>query len=178
LTIDHVTKSKDNRGNYAIGAQAKRADIDGAAFAVSVAMPFGRGIDGALDITCTKDRPGFVRAICPDAKTVGVANLRSLPDGGISVSISGGAIVTSNADQRMEQISNFLEKHGYEMNFNDIKKRLRDEGIGMGSDMVRVGLDSLVAQGAVTVRQLGQKNLYSHRDTFLAHDVKTWTPES
>jgi len=177
LTIDHVTKSKDNRGNYAIGAQAKRADIDGAAFAVSVAMPFGRGIDGALDITCTKDRPGFVRAICPDAKTVGVANLRSLPDGGISVSISGGAIVTSNADQRMEQISNFLEKHGYEMNFNDIKKRLRDEGIGMGSDMVRVALDSLVAQGAVTVRQLGQKNLYSHRDTFLAHDVKTWTPE-
>jgi hypothetical protein len=178
LTIDHVTKSKDNRGNYAIGAQAKRADIDGAAFAVSVAMPFGRGIDGALDITCTKDRPGFVRAICPDAKTVGVANLRSLPDGGISVSISGGAIVTSNADQRMEQISNFLEKHGYEMNFNDIKKRLRDEGIGMGSDMVRVALDSLVAQGAVTVRQSGQKNLYSHRDTFLAHDVKTWTPES
>jgi Fe2+ or Zn2+ uptake regulation protein len=77
----------------------------------------------------------------------------------------------------MEQISNFLEKHGYEMNFNDIKKRLRDEGIGMGSDMVRVALDSLVAQGAVTVRQLGQKNLYSHRDTFLAHDVKTWTPE-
>ena len=178
LTIDHVTKSKDNRGNYAIGAQAKRADIDGAAFAVSVAMPFGRGIDGALDITCTKDRPGFVRAICPDAKTVGVANLRSLPDGGISVSISGGSVVTSSADQRMEQISNFLEKHGYEMNFNDIKKRLRDEGIGMGSDMVRVALDSLVAQGAVTVRQSGQKNLYSHRDTFLAHDVKTWTPES
>jgi DNA-binding transcriptional ArsR family regulator len=178
LTIDHVTKSKDNRGNYAIGAQAKRADIDGAAFAVSVAMPFGRGIDGALDITCTKDRPGFVRAICPDAKTVGVANLRSLPDGGISVSISGGAVVTISADQRMEQISSFLEKHGYEMNFNDIKKRLRDEGIGMGSDMVRVALDSLVAQGAVTVRQSGQKNLYSHRDTFLAHDVKTWTPES
>jgi hypothetical protein len=82
LTIDHVTKSKDNRGNYAIGAQAKRADIDGAAFAVSVALPFGRGIDGALDITCTKDRPGFVRAICPDAKTVGVANLKSLPMAG------------------------------------------------------------------------------------------------
>ncbi|MFZ9922724.1 MAG: AAA family ATPase, partial [Candidatus Nanopelagicaceae bacterium] len=159
LTIDHVTKSKDNRGNYAIGAQAKRADIDGAAFAVSVALPFGRGIDGALDITCTKDRPGFVRAICPDAKTVGVANLKSLPDGGIAVSISGGAVAISNADQRMEQVSKFLESHGYEMNFNDIKKRLRDEGIGMGSDMVRLALDTLVARGAVAVRQLGQKNL-------------------
>ncbi len=178
LTIDHVTKSKDNRGNYAIGAQAKRADIDGAAFAVSVALPFGRGIDGALDITCTKDRPGFVRAICPDAKTVGVANLKSLPDGGIAVSISGGAVAISNADQRMEQVSKFLESHGYEMNFNDIKKRLRDEGIGMGSDMVRLALDTLVARGAVAVRQLGQKNLYAHKNTFIANDVQVWSPDA
>jgi hypothetical protein len=178
LTIDHVTKSKDNRGNYAIGAQAKRADIDGAAFAVSVALPFGRGIDGALDITCTKDRPGFVRAICPDAKTVGVANLKSLPDGGIAVSISGGAVAISNADQRMEQVSKFLESHGYEMNFNDIKKRLRDEGIGMGSDMVRLALDTLVAKGAVAVRQLGQKNLYAHKNTFIANDVQVWSPDA
>jgi hypothetical protein len=178
LTIDHVTKSKDNRGNYAIGAQAKRADIDGAAFAVSVALPFGRGIDGALDITCTKDRPGFVRAICPDAKTVGVANLKSLSDGGIAVSISGGAVAISNADQRMEQVSKFLESHGYEMNFNDIKKRLRDEGIGMGSDMVRLALDTLVARGAVAVRQLGQKNLYAHKNTFIANDVQVWSPDA
>jgi len=178
LTIDHVTKSKDNRGNYAIGAQAKRADIDGAAFAVSVALPFGRGVDGALDITCTKDRPGFVRAICPDAKTVGVANLRSLPDGGIAVSISGGAIVTSSADQRMEQVSNFLERHGYEMNFNEIKSRLRDEGIGMGSDMVRTALDGLVARGSVAIRQVGQKNLYAHNSGFIAHDVNVWEPNA
>jgi hypothetical protein len=178
LTIDHVTKSKDNRGNYAIGAQAKRADIDGAAFAVSVALPFGRGIDGALDILCTKDRPGFVRAICPDAKTVGVANLRSSGEGHIAVSISGGTVVISNAEQRMEQVSNFLETHGYEMNFNDIKKRLRDEGIGMGSDMVRLALDTLVARGAVAARQLGQKNLYLHKNAFIANDVEIWSPDA
>jgi hypothetical protein len=141
-------------------------------------LPFGRGIDGALDITCTKDRPGFVRAICPDAKTVGVANLKSLPDGGIAVSISGGAVAISNADQRMEQVSKFLETHGYEMNFNDIKKRLRDEGIGMGSDMVRLALDTLVARGAVAVRQLGQKNLYAHKNTFIANDVQVWSPDA
>ena len=176
LTIDHVTKSKDNRGNYAIGAQAKRADIDGAAFAVSVSLPFGRGIDGALDITCTKDRPGFVRAICPDAKTVGVANLRSLPDGGIQVSITGGSVTVSSADQRMEQVSHFLERHGYEMNFNEIKSRLRDEGIGMGSDMVRQALEGLVARGSVAVRQSGQKTLYAHKAMFIANDVQAWEP--
>jgi hypothetical protein len=178
LTIDHVTKSKDNRGNYAIGAQAKRADIDGAAFAVSVSLPFGRGIDGALDITCTKDRPGFVRAICTDAKTVGVANIRSVGDGHISVSITGGSIQVSSADQRMEQVSTFLERHGYEMNFNEIKSRLRDEGIGMGSDMVRTALEGLVARGSVSVRQVGQKNLYSHKSQFLANDVQVWSPDA
>lgn len=176
LTIDHVTKSKDNRGNYAIGAQAKRADIDGAAFAVSVAMPFGRGIDGALDITCTKDRPGFVRAICPDAKTVGVANLRSLADGGIAVSISGGTVVVSSAEQRMEQVSQFLDKHGYEMNFNDIKRKLREEGNGMGSDMVKLALDALVGRGSISVRNQGQKLLYSHKNLFSANQVNEWVP--
>jgi hypothetical protein len=176
LTIDHVTKSKDNRGNYAIGAQAKRADIDGAAFAVSVAMPFGRGIDGALDITCTKDRPGFVRAICPDAKTVGVANLKSLNDGGIAVSISGGTVVVSSAEQRMEQVSHFLEKHGYEMNFNDIKRKLREEGNGMGSDMVKLALDSLVGRGSISVRNQGQKLLYNHKNLFSVNEVSEWVP--
>ncbi len=177
LTIDHVTKSKDNRGNYAIGAQAKRADIDGAAFAVSVALPFGRGIDGALDILCTKDRPGFVRAICPDAKTVGVANLRSSGEGHIAVSISGGTVIISSAEQRMEQVSNFLETHGYEMNFNEIKLRLRDAGNGMGSDMVRLALEALVARGSVSVRRLGQKQLFTHVSSFLANDIQPWEPK-
>jgi hypothetical protein len=127
-----------------------------------------------LDITCTKDRPGFVRAICPDAKTVGVANLKSLADGGIAVSISGGAVAISNADQRMEQVSNFLESHGYEMNFNDIKRKLREEGNGMGSDMVKMALDGLVNAGSVGVRQVGQKFLYTHKSLFVANDVSVW----
>jgi len=176
LTIDHVTKSKDNRGNYAIGAQAKRADIDGAAFAVSVAMPFGRGIDGALDITCTKDRPGFVRAICPDAKTVGVANLRSLPDGGISVSISGGSVKISSREQKMEAVCELLRNHGYEMHRNQIADILRDKNIGVGNGELKVVLESLVGGGHITYRRDGQKIYYSFEQDFIVNDVKPWTP--
>lgn len=176
LTIDHVTKSKDTRGNYAIGAQAKRADIDGVAVSVAVEQPFGRGIDGALSLTVTKDRPGFVRAICPDAKTLGIVNLRSVGDDQITVSISGGTVVLSSNEQRMEQVSQFLERHGYEMNFNDIKRKLREEGNGMGSDMVKTALDYLVAKGSVGVRQVGQKNLFCHKSVFLANDVNAWNP--
>jgi hypothetical protein len=176
LTIDHVTKSKDNRGNYAIGAQAKRADIDGAAFAVSVALPFGRGIDGALDITCTKDRPGFVRAICPDAKTVGVANLKSLPDGGIAVSISGGTVKLSTRESKMEAVSDLLAKVGYEMGRNQIAEHLRTEGIPISNDELKFVLETLVSTGFVTYRKDGQKFLFGHQEQYFANDVKPWTP--
>jgi KaiC/GvpD/RAD55 family RecA-like ATPase len=176
LTIDHVTKSKDNRGNYAIGAQAKRADIDGAAFAVSVSMPFGRGIDGALDITCTKDRPGFVRAICPDAKTVGVANLRSLADGKISVSISGGVIKLSTREQKMEAVSDLLARVGYELGRNEIAEHLRKEGHSIANDELKFIMEGLVGNGFVTYRKDGQKYLYGHQEQFFANDVKPWTP--
>jgi hypothetical protein len=178
LTIDHVTKSKDNRGNYAIGAQAKRADIDGAAFAVSVALPFGRGIDGALDITCTKDRPGFVRAICPDAKTVGVANLKSLPDGGIAVSITGGVAKISSRDQKMEAVSDLLRRIGYEMGRNQIAEHMRQEGHSIGNDELKFVIEALVAQGAVTYRKEGQKYLYGHQSEFFANDIKPWSPSA
>jgi len=176
LTIDHVTKSKDNRGNYAIGAQAKRADIDGAAFAVSVAMPFGRGIDGALDITCTKDRPGFVRAICPDAKTVGVANLKSSPEGFISVSISGGTVKISTREQKMEAVSSLLARVGYELGRNEIAEHLRKEGIPISNDELKFVIEGLVANGFVTYRKDGQKYLFGHQDQFFANDVKPWSP--
>jgi len=176
LTIDHVTKSKDNRGNYAIGAQAKRADIDGAAFAVSVAMPFGRGIDGALDITCTKDRPGFVRAICPDAKTVGVANLKSTPEGFISVSISGGTVKISTREQKMEAVSSLLARVGYELGRNEIAEHLRKEGIPISNDELKFVIEGLVANGFVTYRKDGQKYLFGHQEQFFANDVKPWSP--
>ncbi len=71
-------------------------DIDGVAIACDVSLPFGRGIDGALDLKVTKDRPGYVRALCPDAKTLGVANIRNGKDGSISVSISGGTVAIAS----------------------------------------------------------------------------------
>jgi len=174
LTIDHVTKSKDTRGNYAIGAQAKRADIDGVAVSVAVEQPFGRGIDGALSLTVTKDRPGFVRAICPDAKTLGIVNLRSVADGGITVSISGGTVKISTRDQKMEAICDLLRRHGYEMGRNQIAEQLRSEGNGMNNEELKFVMDSLVSAGHISHRKDGQKYLYGYQSDFFANDVKAW----
>ena len=76
----------------------------------------------------------------------------------------------------MEQVSQFLEAHGYEMNFNDIKRKLREEGNGMGSDMVKMALNALVGTGAITVRNQGQKMLYSHKNLFSANGVSEFIP--
>jgi hypothetical protein len=176
LTIDHVTKSKDNRGNYAIGAQAKRADIDGVAVSVAVEQPFGRGIDGALSLTVTKDRPGFVRAICPDAKTLGIANVKSLPDGFIKLSITGGTIKVSTKEQKMEAVSDLLRRVGYEMGRNEIAEHLRREGNSIANDELKGVIDGLVAKGAISHRKDGQKHLFGHLNDFFANDVKVWEP--
>ncbi len=63
ITVDHVTKNKDARGLYAIGAQAKRAMVDGAMLGVSTVDRFGRGRIGKLDIEVLKDRNGGVLAL-------------------------------------------------------------------------------------------------------------------
>ena len=173
LTIDHVTKSKDNRGNYAIGAQAKRADIDGVAIACDVSMPFGRGIDGCLELKVTKDRPGFVRAICPDAKTLGVANIKNGKDESISVSISGGTIAIASADSRLELVSQFMEAHGYEMGLNEIREKIRKEGNKIGNNEISTALTSLVMSGHITLKEEGQKKLFKNKKVFVVNDVRT-----
>ena len=173
ITIDHVTKSKDNRGNYAIGAQAKRADIDGCAVAVEVEIAFGRGIDGALALKVTKDRPGFVRAICQEGKNLGIANIKALELGGIKITLEGATVEVFTFEKKMEQVSQFMADHGVEMNKNEIAKRLRSEGLAIGNDGLKVILDSLVNRRCLSIKQVGQKNLYRHEMAYLVNDLKS-----
>jgi hypothetical protein len=173
ITIDHVTKSKDNRGNYAIGAQAKRADIDGCAVAVEVEIAFGRGINGALALKVTKDRPGYVRAICQEGKNLGVANIKAIEGGTIKIFLEGASVEVYSLDKKMEQVSSFMAQHGTEMNLNEIKRRLPEAGIAIGVNNVKVILESLVNRRHLSAKAVGQKILYKHQMPFLANDVKS-----
>ena len=112
ITIDHVPKSKDNRGNYAIGAQAKRADINGSAIAVSVSKPFGRGMTGELNLKVTKDRPGSLREHSKDAKFAGKVILKSDASGKVMMSIQNpqmGEEGQIKPTHLMEAVSRLLE---------------------------------------------------------------------
>lgn len=85
--VDHVPKSRENRGKGGIGAQAKRAMTTGCALSVDVVSAFGRGMTGRLRLTVDKDRPGHVRAASVEAKAAGTAVLISSADGSVDVCI-------------------------------------------------------------------------------------------
>lgn len=72
LLVDHVTKDRDSRGRYAIGAQAKLAALDGCQFTAEMRLQFARGRSGVVRICVTKDRPGHVRAAATTTKQVAI----------------------------------------------------------------------------------------------------------
>ena len=142
-TIDHVTKSKEGRGNYAIGAQAKRADINGVAIAVEVVQPFGRGMTGELNLKVTKDRPGHVRANSKDAKIAGKVVIKSTAEGMVTMIIESPEMSSFRPTRIMEAVSLLIEEKP--MSKNAIEKAT--EG---ANDTVRIALDCLVKEGFAT----------------------------
>jgi hypothetical protein len=61
VCLDHVTKSTDGRGRYAIGGVHKLNGIDGAAYILENREPFGIDLTGRSAILIAKDRPGQLR---------------------------------------------------------------------------------------------------------------------
>ena len=127
ITIDHVTKSKESRGNYAIGAQAKRADINGAAIMCEVVLPFGRGMSGELTLKVTKDRPGHVRANSKEAKFAGTVSLKSSADGSVVMTIlaPNGERNRLRPTHLMEAVSKVLEAATSPLSKNSVIKEIK-----------------------------------------------------
>jgi hypothetical protein len=61
VNLDHVTKSREGRGRYALGAVHKINALGGASYLLENRHPFGIGITGRSTIKITKDRPGQLR---------------------------------------------------------------------------------------------------------------------
>jgi ABC-type dipeptide/oligopeptide/nickel transport system ATPase component len=144
ITVDHVTKSKENRGNNAIGAQAKRADISGASYIVTVVAPFGRGLRGELRMSVAKDRPGHVRAFAQEAKFVGSAILNSdALTGQVRFQVRPAmAHDDFRPTHYMEKISRLLEASTEAMSKNAIEK-----AVGGKAETVRQAAQMLINEG-------------------------------
>ena len=88
VLVDHVTKSRENRGRWAIGSERKLSGLTGAAYGFEMIRPFGRGKTGTVKVTVAKDRCGHVRQHEGVGRTIVMAELQSFPDGGISATLS------------------------------------------------------------------------------------------
>jgi len=156
LLVDHVTKSKDDRGRYPLGAQHKLAAIDGAAYSIDVVAPFGRGRTGTVRLAVTKDRLGHVRGACPDGKTVAAITLASDPDSG-TVTVTAEPWQPGSQwqpTQLMERISGVLQVAG-ELSWAEIRARVKGK-----TDYKQQALAELVNGGYVAVRLEGQKKVH------------------
>jgi len=155
ITIDHVPKSKDNRGNYAIGAQAKRADINGCAIAVEVTQPFGKCMNGELNLKVTKDRPGAVREHSKEAKFAGTVELRSTAEGMVTMTIISPQMVAGDRTRPthlMEQVSKTLEASTMPLSKSAVIKEVKGK-----TEWVLVAIQNLIDEKFVAIEN-GSRN--------------------
>jgi hypothetical protein len=160
VMIDHVTKSTEGRGRYAIGGQHKLAGLTGAAFRFDVIRPLARAVGadpvtGSVKVSVMKDRPGHVRAHAVD-DVIGMLELTSYADGSLSVKLAAPGTTSSTPDiALMGRIAEHLER--YE---GATKNALVAEVQGK-TDAIREALKWMAdpARGWVLIERSGQ----SHR---------------
>lgn len=149
LLLDHVTKSKEDRGKFAIGAQSKLAGIDGAAYSVKMTSPFRRGRTGRAKLLLTKDRLGWIDA---EGKQRLVANIEADSfDDAVTIRLS---VPVASEDFRptclMERVSRALENRKNEgANWSWIQKNVTGK-----TEWKHKALDVLVNEGFVTVETI------------------------
>jgi hypothetical protein len=129
LLIDHVVKSKETRGRYAIGAQHKLAGI-AAAYSTDVIKNPSRTDDGLIKIKVEKDRHGHVRG---HAQAGVIALLRVAPiDGGAAVTVTLDPPTVSFTQEGDWRPTNIMEK---------VSKVVEAEP-GIGVKAIRRAIDS------------------------------------
>ena len=152
--LDHVTKSRDDRGMWAIGSQRKLAAIDGAAYGVESKVAPTKTKDGKLAILCSKDRHGTHQ----HGHVVANVEINNAP-GGVAVKVQAPA-VTFRPTHLMERVSRFLEDEG------EASGRQIQDGVTGKTDAIRAAIEVLVTEGYLLKTTAGSGNRYSIVTTY------------
>jgi hypothetical protein len=150
VSLDHVTKSAENRGRYSIGAVHKLNGLDGAAYVLENRAAFGVGITGRSTINIAKDRPGQLRK-------------RSLPSSG-GLFWAGDLVLTSHAEGFAEVQVTAPEQHAGDFRptiymgrimsaiegNGPLSKRLIRTAVKGKSSTIDGALDLLILEGYLT----------------------------
>ena len=160
LMVDHVVKSRDDRGRYALGGGTKLSGVDGATFRVETTNPFGRGLTGHFRLYVTKDRPGFISGLAVGPKRLVAEVVAVSNDEGSEVSITleepKGPISDWKPTGYMERMSRHLE------DFPDgLSLRTWLQGIDGGREYKEQAISYLIAAGNVRMESKGNAHIHT-----------------
>jgi hypothetical protein len=167
LVLDHVTKSSDGRGRYAIGSERKLSGITGAAYAIEVTKPWSRALGGApihgtALLKITKDRPGYVRGEGSTLSTVASIEVTADPDGGLRLRVVDPRdTVPCPPLDLVTKIVEALRR------FPGMSKSALEAEVDVKAATVRVARDWLIDQGAIVVESRGNGNYLTLNETRL-----------
>ena len=159
VTVDHVTKSRDGRGRWAIGGQHKLAAVSGAAYTVDVVHPFGRGQRGVAKVWLSKDRPGHVayHSVRQGKGRLAAELVVYDREGGVAVELHPGADAQERRDDLLlTSLSDFLQQ-----NPGSTERQVL-VGVRGGETELKAALALLVEEGWVERSELhGHTRYYS-----------------
>lgn len=161
VLIDHVTKSTEGRGRWAIGSERKVSGLTGAGYGFETLAPFGRGRTGTVKITVAKDRCGHIRQHAGAKNVIVMAELRSWPDDGVTVTFGEPEAPADAKDSfrpthLMEEMSKAI------VNSPGLTTRALRGAIAGKSEYKDLALELLVIEGYVEV-ELGPNRSKLHK---------------
>jgi hypothetical protein len=156
LLIDHVSKNKEGRGRYVLGAGHKVAGI-AATYTVEVATPYSRTTPGKLKVICQKDRHGTYAI----GETVTLVTVHPHGDR-LTITLDPPDPTGDDGTIRrptflMERVSRLVERD-CGLSASDIK----DAGLGKRAEYVVKALGVLVDEGYIAVES-GPRGRKNHR---------------
>lgn len=174
VLIDHVVKSKDNRGRYAGGSMQKLALIDGISYSVDMTKPVGKGVRGTIVIKSGKDRISEIEEHCAvnwsngsHLREAARIEINSTNPKLMHVTIARPNMMPSEDRQAkrddfrptglMERISRMLEDSLEEPNQSELFKALKEDGSGARTAVMSKAVSLLLQEGFVSNRS-GRNN--------------------
>ena len=180
VLIDHVVKSKDNRGRYAGGSMQKLALIDGISYSVDMTKPVGKGVRGTIVIKSGKDRISEIEEHCAVNWSSNGSHLREAARIEINstnpklmrVTIARPNMMPSEETTRqhglerptglMEKISRIIENAPEEPNQTEIIELLKDDGSSARKTTVLTAINRLLEGGWISNRSgRNNRNIYA-----------------
>lgn len=180
VLIDHVVKSKDNRGRYAGGSMQKLALIDGISYSVDMTKPVGKGVRGTIVIKSGKDRISEIEEHCAVSWSSNGSHLREAARIEINstdpklmrVTIARPNMMPSDETTRqrglerptglMEKISRIVENAPEEPNQTEIIELLKDDGSSARKTTVLAAINRLLEGEWISNRSgRNNRNIYA-----------------